>query len=302
MQKAISKDFSFRLALTGNLSRYRPDKKLALVNNFLEIAPALLYGTPNLSIQAGIRPSWDNSFFRLFPNILAEINSTDKRFAFQLGWTGYLTYSGFQYEAGFNPWVWAPEAVYNTRVEERYAGFKGSAGEHFTYGAKIGYNIFNNHPLYINDSSSGKSFMVLNEPQLKVVNFSGEVGYTSGEKFSLISNLTLNQYKAQLNSKAWGLLPIEFKTDMRVLVLKDLYATSNFYAFSGPWSYTKNGNKKLSGSMDFNAGLEFKIVSNVKIWGQFNNIFNNQYQRWNQYPVYGFNLLGGVVFSFAQKN
>jgi hypothetical protein len=38
--------------------------------------------------------------------------------------------------AGYNPYIWAPETVYNTRIEERYAGFKGSAGDHLTYSAK----------------------------------------------------------------------------------------------------------------------------------------------------------------------
>jgi hypothetical protein len=32
-----------------------------------------------------------------------------------------------------------------------------------------------------------------------------------------------------------------------------------------------------------------------------NNIFNNKYERWHQYPVYGFNILGGIVFRFDQK-
>jgi outer membrane receptor for ferrienterochelin and colicin len=51
-----------------------------------------------------------------------------------------------------------------------------------------------------------------------------------------------------------------------------------------------------------NAGVEFGIVKNVKLWAQFNNIFNKQYQRWNQYPVYPFSFMGGVVFSFSQNN
>jgi outer membrane receptor protein involved in Fe transport len=89
---------------------------------------------------------------------------------------------------------------------------------------------------------------------------------------------------------------------MRFQLVKDLYATSTIFAFSGPWSLSKEGSKKLPGAIDFSAGLEFKIVKNVKLWAQFNNIFNKEYQRWNQYPVYGFNLLGGVVFSFAQRN
>ena len=144
--------------------------------------------------------------------------------------------------------------------------------------------------------------MVINEPELKVFNFGGEVGYTIGERFSLISNIQVNQYKTSVAEKAWGLLPIEFRTALRLQVLKDLYVTTDLYAFDGPQYLRKDGSRgNLSSAMDLSAGLEFKIIDNLKLWAQFNNMFNNQYQRWNQYPVYGFNFLGGVVFSFAQS-
>lgn len=302
LEKTLGKTFAVDLAVAANLTRYSPNNKNAVVNNFVMISPSLLYKKPNVNIQAGFRPSWDNGNSTMLPNILAEINSTDNRFTFQLGWTGYLRNSGFQYEAEMNPWIWAPNTVYNTRVEERYAGFKGSVGDHFNYSAKIAFNILNNQPLFVNDTMSGKSFLVVNEPKLKDVNFGGELGYTVGEKFSLISNLSINQYTPQQNAKAWGLLPLEWKTDLRLEVLKDLYVNSTLYVFDGPWSLSKAGRTNLPVASDLSAGLEFKVYKNIKLWAQFNNIFNNQYQRWNQYPVYGFNLLGGVVFSFAQKN
>ena len=47
-----------------------------------------------------------------------------------------------------------------------------------------------------------------------------------------------------------------------------------------------------------NSGSE----KDLDIWAQFNNILNKEYQRWNQYPVYGFNFVGGIRYSFAQKN
>ena len=59
---------------------------------------------------------------------------------------------------------------------------------------------------------------------------------------------------------------------------------------------------QMDGAFDLNAGLEFKITKNLNLWTQFNNVFNKEYQRWNQYPVYGFNFTGGIVFSFDQKN
>jgi hypothetical protein len=302
LEKTLGQTFAVDLALTANLTRYKPEKKDAVANNYFAFSPSILFKKPNINIQAGLRPSWDNKEFILFPNVLAEFNTTDKQVSFQLGWSGYLRNSGYQYLAGYNPWIWAPSTIYNTRIEERFAGFKGSVGDHFNYSAKVAYNTLTNQPLFVNDTVSGKSFAVINEPKINQVHFGGEIGYTVGEKFSVISNLSINNYKAKENAKAWGLLPLEWKTDLRLQVLKDLYVNSTLFAFDGPWSLTKAGRKNLGSAMDLSAGLEFKVVKNVKLWAQFNNILNREYQRWNQYPVYGFNFLGGVVFSFAQKN
>jgi hypothetical protein len=140
------------------------------------------------------------------------------------------------------------------------------------------------------------------ESQLKVLHIGAEVGYTVGEKFSLLSNLTINQYTGlRDNDKAWGLIPLEFKTALRLQVLKDLYVKSDLYAFDGPRFLDKEGKGNMKGAIDLNAGLEFGIVKNVKLWAQFNNIFNSTYQRWHQYPVYPFQFVGGVVFSFDQN-
>ena len=74
------------------------------------------------------------------------------------------------------------------------------------------------------------------------------------------------------------------------------------YTFNGPRYLRGDGsNGNLGSAMDLSAGLEFKVVKNVKLWAQFNNMLNKEYLRWNQYPVYSFNFLGGVVFSFAQN-
>jgi hypothetical protein len=302
LQKTIGNSFEVDLAATANLSRYKPNKKDGMANNYFYVSPSLVYKTETININAGLRPAWDNSQFKLFPNFLAEFKVKDYPFSIQFGWTGYLRNSGFQYQANMNPWVWAPDSVRNTKIEERFLGLKGSVGDHFNYSAKLAYNIINNQPLFVNDTSGGKSFISLNESDLKMYSIGGELGYTIGEKFSLISNLSLNTFKVRDNAKAYGLLPLEWKTNMKVEVLKDLYVNSTLYIFDGPWSRTKAGNKNLPVATDLSAGLEFKVYKNIKLWMQFNNIFNKPYERWNQYPVYGFNFLGGVVFSFAQKS
>jgi hypothetical protein len=258
-------------------------------------------------LQGGIRPSWDNKEFKMFPNILAEIGTDDKRFTLQAGWTGYVRKTTYQYLASQNPWLWTPNTLLNTWIEERYAGFKGAITEHFTYSAKVAFNKLTNQPLFINDTSAlgdGKSFRVVNATRINNLNMGGELGYTIEEKFSLITSLQVNNFTGiKGQKKAWGLMPLELNTALRLQIIKDLWLKGDLFAFGGSRYLKKNGDVgKLDGAFDLNAGLEFRITKNINLWSQFNNLFNKQYQRWNQYPVYGFNFVGGIIFSFDQKN
>jgi hypothetical protein len=307
LEKNIGQDFAVNLGVTFDLTRLSPKDKTAFNNTMWYISPSVLYKSSTLRLQGGIRPSWDNGKFKMFPNILAEIGTDDQRFTFQAGWTGYVRKTTYQYLASQNPWLWAPTSQLNTWVEERFAGFKGAVGDHFTYSAKVAFNKLNNQPLFINDTSlagDGKSFQVVNARRINVLNLGGELGYTVEEKFSVITSLSFNQFTGlQDQAKAWGLLPLELNTALRLQILKDLWLKGDLFAWNGPRYLRKDGSDgKLKGAVDLNAGLEFKIQKNISLWTQFNNIFNKEYQRWNQYPVYGFNFVGGIIFSFDQKN
>lgn len=309
LQKTIGKEFAVNLGVTFDLTRLSPkNKNVSAINNTMwYLSPSVVYNKSNLSLQAGIRPSWDNGEFKMFPNILAQVGTSDQRFTFQAGWTGYVRKTTYQYLAGNNPWLWMPSTLKNTWIEERYAGFKGSIGDHFTYSGKVGFNSMNNQPLFINDTSAigeGKSFKVVYADRINAVNIGGEVGYNVEEKFSVLSRISINQFTGLRGQKyAWGLLPLEWNTALRVQVIKDLWLKGDLFAFEGGKYLRKDGTDgKLSGAFDLNAGLEFRITKNVNLWTQFNNIFNKEYQRWNQYPVYGFNFVGGVIFTFDQKN
>jgi len=310
LQKAFGKEKQFlvNLGVTFDLTRLTTSSKSVVNNTMYYISPSVLYRTSKFNLQAGIRPSFDNKTFKMFPNILADINTPDSRFTFQVGWTGYVRKTTYQYLASLNPWLRVPTDFKNTWIEERFAGFKGSVGDHFSYSAKVGFNKLTNQPLFVNDyitpGDAGKSFRVVTEPVIKVVNFGGELGYTLQEKLSVITGLQFNQYSGlKYNEKAWGLVPLEFKTALRLQIIKDLWLKADVFGWTGSHYMTSDLKAaRLPGATDLNAGLEFRITKNLNLWTQFNNIFNKEYRRWNQYPVYGFNFVGGVVFSFDQKN
>jgi hypothetical protein len=309
LEKTIGKEkeWAVKLGITFDLTRLSPNDKSVVNNTMYYLSPSVLYKTSRVNVQGGIRPSWDNGTFKMFPNILADFSTSDERFTFMAGWTGYIRKTTYQYLASQNPWLWMPLNYKNTWIEERFAGFKGSVGDHLTYAAKVGFNKLTNQPLFVNDTTAGlggKSFRVVNESRINVVNFGGELGYTVQEKFSVITGLQFNQYTGlKDNAEAWGLLPLELKTTMRLQVIRDLWLKGDLFAWTGPRYMKIDGSPgRLGGATDLNAGLEFRLTKNVNLWAQFNNIFNKSYQRWNQYPVYGFNFVGGVVFSFDQKN
>jgi hypothetical protein len=303
LRKTFGNQFEVDVALEGNVTRYSPKSQETIKNSYFSFSPTLLVKTSNIVLHGGIKPTWDNKEFKLLPNIRAEIGTPNKQVTVHVGWIGYVRSNTFRSLSNYNPWILPTGFSNNSRIQEIFGGIKGSLTNHFTYNLKLGVNSITNLPLYLNDTVTGKAFTVVTEPDAKVINFSGELGYTVGEKFSLVSKLQLNKYSdLDVNEKAWGLLPFEFTTALRLQLLKDLYLKTDLYAFDGSRYMLKDGSKSLQGSMDLSAGLEFAIVKNVKLWAQFNNILNREYQRWPQYPVYGFNFLGGVVFSFAKPN
>ena len=96
-----------------------------------------------------------------------------------------------------------------------------------------------------------------------------------------------------------GTIPLELNASLRWWAFKQVLIKSDFMAFSGgPYLLKNDVRKTLSGAADFSAGVEISINKKISAWADINNIFNNKYQRWNNYPVYGLNILGGVIVKF----
>jgi hypothetical protein len=305
LEKMIGKEFAFDLGFTADLTHYNlPVKTTEQNNNIYLVTPAFLVKTTNLFLQASVIPSWDRQVFHLLPNFVADISTSDQRFTFQLGWIGYYDKGSYQRFESINPWLAQPDSLLNTRVQERYAGFKGSLDNHFSYAAKVGFLQYDNMALFVNDSiNGGKDFQIRYASSMEALQLHGEVSYLQGEQFNVTASLNINQYTdIKGEPKAWGLLPVEFKTALKWEAFKDFWAKLDLYTFEGAQYRAPDGVAfKGPNGADLNAGVEFRVLRQLNLWFQMNNIFNDKYERWHQYPVYGFNVLGGIVFSFGGK-
>lgn len=305
--KSFGKIYALDLGLTADISTATftsPTSSTSrdVKNNLYYIDPSFQFNTPNFKINAGIRPSWDNKAFSLLPNITAEAKLTDVNLVLQAGWVGSFQKNNFRSLADFNPWIGSLDSgLLNTKISEQYAGIKGTQGDHFSYQVKASILKFNNQPLFLNNTTDGKTFNVMYEPEMKAVRLHGEVSYTEQEKISFTAGATFTQYNSlSVLAKPFGLLPIEGTASIKYKILKDLQVKADLFAWDGA-PYREVGTlqaKKGNAAADLNLGAEFTVMPRLNLWIQMNNLLNSTYQRWNQYRVLGFNVLGGVVYSF----
>ncbi|MEO7450011.1 MAG: hypothetical protein ABIU63_03280 [Chitinophagaceae bacterium] len=299
-------DFDFNLGITADLTNYKTPAKNTIQNNLFYIAPAVQFKNDNFYLSAGVSPAWDNKRFHLLPNIMADIFNTDKSFTFQVGWIGYYEKGSYQRYAAINPWLAQPTALYNTRIQELYAGIKGSLLDHISYSAKVGAVQYRDMPLFVNDSVDGKTFDIVNSSSVQALKMHGEIGWTQGEDLSWNNTITITNYRKVEGQQApWGLTPLEISSSLRWQLFKDFFLKGDLYGYRAAPYRGRVGSsfKDFTGQSgaDVSAGVEFKVTRALNLWLQMNNVFNNKYERWHQYPVYGFNILGGIVFSFDTK-
>ncbi len=299
--KSITKIFDFNVGLSGSLSNYVTDT-LNIKNTIYYVTPSLDFKTPNVKIVAGFTPSWSNKTFALLPNFTLDAKINEEKFILQAGWIGYYNKNTYESLATFNPFISQPTVLSNSLVKEFYGGFKGSAGDHITYNARVSVLKITNQPLFVNDTITGKSFNVVYEPSLNDIRIHGEIGYTAGEQFSALAGVSFNQYTGlSANARAYGLIPVEFTGSVRYQALKDLLLKADVFSWrSIPYRTKDLHHGTLNPALDLNAGAEFSFLPQWKAWLQFNNILNDKYERWNQYPVLGFNMLIGVIYSFGE--
>lgn len=305
INKSFGRFLALDVAATADISSFKRQlvpNAVTINNNLFYVNPTIQFKTPNLKVNIGIQPTWDNQSFWLLPNITAEAKINEEKFVVQAGWRGYVNKNTYQSLAGINPYITQPISLLNTKVSEQYAGFKGSAGKHFTYNARVSFLNMDNAALFVNDTTSAKTqeFKTVFEPVLKAIKLHGEIGYTDQEKFSLIASANYTQFtKLNTYDKAYGLLPLEINGALRWKVFKDLLVKADVFFWDGS-SYQMQDLKsgKLSPAVDANIGTEFTVMPKLNVWLQLNNAFNNKYQRWNQYEALGLQVLGGVVYHF----
>ena len=308
VEKKFGDNFALKVEAKADLTNYYTKGFLPInynfSNNVIQVSPSLVYSSPQFSINGGLTPTWNNSKFVWLPNVYAEYQLQQNVFMIQAGWIGRYIKNTYRNLTAMNPYLAPVTSQMNTKEVEFYGGIKGSLGKHFNFNAKAGLVTYNDLPFFINDTSAlagdGKSFVIANEAKANNFRVHGDLSYINQDKFTVTAGVTFNGYTGMKNNaRAWNTLPVEINGSVRWWAFKQVMLKADFYMFGGG-NYLEKGNKSVSfkpGS-DLSAGAEFKITKQFSAWLDVNNIFNNKYERWHNYQVYGLNLLGGIRFEF----
>ena len=301
VEKKFGEAVTVKVAALGNFNNYKnKETDLQVKNNLFQLAPELIFEGERFKFHGGATPSWNNNTLAVLPNIYGEAQLQQNVFTLQAGWVGRYIANSLRTLSGQNPYIQDPVFLRNTKEVQYYGGIKATINKHFNFNAKAAFITYKDMPLFVNDNFDGKSFIVSNESSMNNLQIHGDMNFVNQDKFTLTAGLDLNTYTGlKDNSRAWGLYPLKLMGSLRWHAFDQLLVKADLNTFSGGKSLLPNGDEKnMKGGTDLSAGGEFKINKQFSAWLDFNNILNSTYERWNNYPVYGFQVIGGVIIRF----
>ncbi len=303
---AFKKDLSLRIDGLAHVGRIHQSGKNSTDVSVYSLNPSIRYDRSRWSVQAGIRPSWDADGIRMYPDLQFQWNGRKNPWSIITRWSGELQRVGYRELYTTNPWLWAPTVWRNRGEVDRSIRWQYNRRASWSYHLQAGYATIRNAYLFINDTTQlgdGKSFKVVYAERVQNLYATAGFSFRKADQWLLQAMVRWNNYHGvRGEAEPWGLLPFEWKASGVYRFPSKIRLQADLYSWFAPYYLTKAGqSSRTDGAIDLNIGAEMPVSRSVRAWLQLNNLLNRSYQRWHQYPVYGFHFVGGVVFSLDKK-
>jgi outer membrane receptor protein involved in Fe transport len=168
--------------------------------------------------------------------------------------------------------------------------------------------LFKSNP-YLSDPtdnySYGNSYAVVYD-NVKTISFSGELKADVNKNVTLGINAQVYSYDTKDQEEAWNLPTVKagFTTDFNIG--KKWYAGSQLFyvgerfdVFTNYQSFPNPDSKqKLESYFDINAHVGYKHNERLTVFLKGNNLANQNYQKWLNYPVQGAQAILGASYKF----
>ena len=155
----------------------------------------------------------------------------------------------------------------------------------------------------------GNSFQLFYD-DVRTFGFFGELTVAVNRDFTLKLNGTYNNYSTESDNPAWNLPEIEGSLFLDYQISDQWYAGINVFfmgerqdlqavaAENTPANEFVSNVITLDSFFDANAQLGYRFNEQLSVFAKVSNITNNNYQRWANFRVQGFQALAGVSYKF----
>lgn len=289
------------------------------------LAPSYQLTQDDLTVDLGVKlvylndTEFDDSKFYIYPNIEASYRLVDEILIAYGGIKGDLIQNSYYEFANENPFV-SPDLVI-VPTDQRYKGFvgvKGKLSNTMSYNVKGNYYSESNKALFKANSINldgiatenyqyGNSFGLVYD-DVKTVSFAGELNVDLNRNFTLGVKGEYFSYSVDDEAEAWNLPDLTASVFADYQITEQWYAGASLYfvgerkdqvSFSGiiipnvePTTIT------LDSYFDANAHVGYKVNDQFSVFAKVNNIANQNYQRWMNFPVQGIQFLAGATYQF----
>src|SRR5690606_21344181 len=259
----------------------------------------------------------DASSFHVSPAVDIDFSLVPGYIHLSGGINGGVNKTSFKTLSQINPYLGPAQSFQNT-IERLnfYGGVKGNAGATFGYKAKIMYKSLEQVPFFINNMENPFRFDVIydgnEDDKVKYFGIEGEMNVRLSEVVNVGGRLNIDGYTMAAQEEAWFTPALRLAANARFNISEKVYIDAEGYLHdkTSAREYTyDNATSPVTISPDYrvismpsyfdlSAGVEYRAMKNLGIFARANNIFNSEYERFLYYPRLGFNLIGGLNYSF----
>jgi hypothetical protein len=236
-----------------------------------------------------------------------------------LGAGGDLKSNTFKDFSQENPYISPTQFITQTNKKyEFYAGFNGKLSQNVNYNLRASYSDEDDKAMFLRNNSKsngvnttgllgyeyGNSFSVVYD-DVKTLRFFGEFSVDVNRNLVVGANGEFNSYTLTNQAEAWN-LPTMSSEVFANYKRNKWYAGANVFIvserfdvnYSGIYPSSISGTQSLKSYVDVNLNGGYHFNDKFSAFVRLNNLTNADYQRFSNFQVQGFQVLGGISYKF----
>ncbi len=261
----------------------------------------------NIGVGATIDHFRDRTRFYFYPMANVEYDIYESIVIPYAGVTGGLIKNSLRSLSTENPFVDSTVNYRNTNNRYRiYGGLRGNISSNVSYDARVNYSRFDSlHFFVLNYESTSipNRFNVIYD-NASLLNISGQLNYQVNERLGFTARGNYYLYKTDSLQRAYHRPDLDmtfsgiYNLKSKIILRADLFVFGQQFArrpVAGDSTLTFEP-QLIKSWIDMNLEAEYRYSKMLSFFVRFNNIANQRYYRWDQYPRQRFNFMAGLTF------